>query len=79
MSTLTIGQGGSASALDPAGAAEGRLAKFFRRLIEAREREAKQRIANYLGACSDQNLRDLGLKDEDIRDIRAGRFNGIRY
>jgi hypothetical protein len=54
------------------------LADVFKRVIAAREVEAKRHVANYLAACSDDRLTYLGLSTDDIRAIRAGTFQGVR-
>jgi len=54
----------------------GRLARLFRRMIEARTRAAERRVAFHLEALSDERLADLGLTAADIATIRARRWRG---
>lgn len=74
MSALTLRPGDGAalhSSRNP-------LASFMRRLIAAREVQARRRIAEYLAWCSDERLKDLGLSDREIAAIRTGTFPGDR-
>lgn len=80
MSSLAMRHGGAraAAAIERAVPSSGGFAAFFRALIATREAEARRRVATYLGACTDERLRDLDLSAEDIGAIRAGTFNGVR-
>jgi uncharacterized protein YjiS (DUF1127 family) len=80
MSSLTMPHDGELAALQAhrKPSTQGRLSAFFRRMATARENVARRRVAEYLGACSDARLRDLGLGARDIEAVRAGTFNGVR-
>jgi hypothetical protein len=79
MSSLSMRHQGDLAALDanatPSG---GRLSAFLQSLIAGREKAARQKVAQYLAACSDERLGALGLGTRDIEAIRAGTFNGVR-
>jgi hypothetical protein len=75
MSSLSVQHGATGVAFDLAGE---HVSAFVRRLAAQREERAKRKVAAYLGNCSDERLRGLGLGNEDIRAIRAGTFNGVR-
>lgn len=81
MSSLTMRHAGDLAALETSEAAStrgGRMSAFVRRLMAARDAVARRKVAEYLDACSDARLRDLGLSTGDIEAVRAGTFNGVR-
>lgn len=45
---------------------------LMRRLIKAREAEARRRVRMYLVAMDDERLMSLGFTEEDIRALRRG-------
>jgi hypothetical protein len=45
---------------------------LFARLIAAHERKATRHVRSYLGAQSDERLKDLGYSGKDIAALRAG-------
>jgi hypothetical protein len=62
-------------ALDNASRASGGfIGRVFRRVIEARQKEANRRILFYLQGLDARALRTYGYTDGQIRDIRGGRL-----
>jgi len=47
---------------------------LIRRLLEARENEARRRVLGYLAAMDDGRLQGLGFSADDIAALRAGRM-----
>ena len=54
------------------------ISAFVGRVIEARSAKAKHHVSEYLAACSNERLMQLGLSAEDIRAVRTGTFQGVR-
>lgn len=68
MSTVAVWSG---QTLAPATAAKAKPS-FFERLLRAREKEAAQRIQQFVASLSDEHLLGLGYSPEDIRRLRKG-------
>ena len=50
------------------------FAGFFKAMVEARTRQARDEVLRILQACSDSQLRGFGYTREDIGNIRTGRL-----
>jgi len=50
------------------------IGRVFRRVIEARQKEANRRILSYLQSLDARALRTYGYTEGQIRDIRGGRL-----
>lgn len=70
MSTLALGP---ADALASAAARKPKPS-LWRRLIAAREEQAKRRAVTYLAWMDDERLESLGFTAENIRALRNGRL-----
>lgn len=75
MSTATMRRGEAGAATEFSARP---IADFVKRVMEAREAQAKRQVAAYLAACSNERLIQLGLSAEDIRAVRTGTFQGVR-
>ena len=68
MSILALRAAGVlASAVEPQAGSS-----FVKRLLAARENEARRRVVNYLAAMDDARLEGLGFLADDIGALRRG-------
>ena len=56
----------------PGTSSGGWLGRFFWRVVEAREKQAKKRIARQFRGLDDEYLARIGYAPEDIARIRRG-------
>ena len=56
------------------GHSRGVLRRFFDRIIEAREAQAKRYVARYLLQLDDESLKDAGFSREELSKIVSTRY-----